>query len=125
MNDTHTTLGDIWRLRNAAAQTLGLAEDQMRRAVEAADDDALVGLIETFSPARSAGPEWTRTFEPLVERLWTWRDGATMARLAEIFAARGPAWAGVANALSAAQGEALRAGLRHPAWARQPAFTTN
>jgi hypothetical protein len=117
-------LGDLWRLRNAAAQTLLLSEEQMRRAVEGASVDDLVALIECFSPARSTGPEWTRTFELLVERLWAWRDDETMLALATVFGARGVPWAAVANALGAEHGAAVRTGTRHPAWARLPAFTT-
>jgi hypothetical protein len=123
MSDDPMTLSEVWRVRNAAAATLGLAEDQMRRAIRAASQDELVALIETFSPARSNGPEWIRTFEPLVERLWTWRDDATMAALAELFRQRGVPWAAVANALSPEEGGRIRDTLRHPAWSRLPAFT--
>ena len=117
-------LCDAWRIRNAAAVTLGLAEDQMRRIVRDADVDELVSLIETFSPARSAGPEWTRTFEPLAERLWAWRDDATMEALAEVFRARGMPWMAVANAFSPENGAQFRATSRQPAWARLPAFAS-
>ena len=117
------TLDEIWRVRNAAATTLGLIEDQMERAVRAASVDDLVALIEGFSPARSSGTEWTRTFEPLVERLWTWCDDATMAALADVFRARGMPWMGVTNALLSANGSTIRADIRHPAGARLPAFT--
>lgn len=123
MNDNQTSsLRDIWRVRNAAAETLSLAEEQMRRAVRQASLDELVALIDGYSPALSAGPEFTRTFDPLVERLWTWRDDATVAKLAEVYKARGPAWAGVTNALLPENGKRIRSGLRHPAWARMPAF---
>lgn len=122
MNDQTASLGDLWRVRNAAAVTLGLTEDQMRRAVRAASVEDLVALIESFSPARSTGPEWARTFEPLMERLWGWRDDTTMAALAEVFRARGVPWASVTNALSPENGAKLRDGVRHPAWARLPAF---
>ncbi|MGE0224856.1 MAG: hypothetical protein AB7S57_16435 [Acetobacteraceae bacterium] len=124
MSTDSVTLGEVWRLRNAAAVTLGLSEDQMRRTVRDASVEALLGLLETFSPARSTGPDWTRTFEPLVERLWLWRDDATMAALSDAFAAKGPAWAGVAHALSPEEGARIRKGVRHPAWARLPAFTS-
>lgn len=125
MNDNQSisgpaTLGELWRLRNAAAATLSLTEDQMRRAVVVAHVEELIALIDHFSPARAVGPEWTRTFEPLVERLWTWRDDATMAALAEAYRARGPAWATVVNTLAPEQGAKIRAGLSHPAWARLP-----
>jgi hypothetical protein len=115
-------LGELWRVRNAAATALALSEEQMRRALREADLAQLVALIEMFSPARSTGPEWTRTFEPLVERLWAWRDDATMAALAEVFRARGMPWMAVTNALSPEQGALIRANLRQPAWARLPAF---
>jgi len=114
------TLDEIWHVRNAAAVTLGLCEDQMRRAVRAASVEDLVALIEDFSPARSTGPDWTRTFEPLIERFWAWRDDADMAALAEIFQARGMPWMAVANALSPKQNTRIR----QPAGARMPAFTT-
>jgi len=62
---------------------------------------------------------WMRTFEPLVERLWTWRDNATMASLAEVFGK----WMAVSNALSPEHGARIRTSLQHPAWARLPAFS--
>ena len=116
-------LGELWAVRNAAAMTLALSEEQMRRAVRAASIEALVALVETYSPGRSPGPEWTRTFEPLVERLWTWRDDATMEVHGTVFRARGMAWAAVANALAPERGAVVRDQLRHPAWSRLPAFT--
>ncbi len=123
MTDDPVLLSEVWRVRNAAAVTLGLSEDQMRRAIRAASVDDIVALIETFSPARSTGPEWTRTFEPLVERLWLWRDDATMAALAAVFGQRGMPWAAVTHALSAEEGTRIRKTVRHPAWSRLPAFT--
>jgi hypothetical protein len=115
-------LVDTWKDRNAAALSLARDEERMRRAVREADGAALVALIETFSPARSNGPEWTRTFEPLVERLWAWRDDVTMAALADVFRARGMPWMAVTNALSPENGARIRGSLGHPAWARLPAF---
>jgi len=120
MSNEHATLAEVWRVRNAAAATLFLAEEQARRAVQAASLDQLVALIETFAPGRSSGPEWTRSFEPLVERLWGWRDDATLAALAEVFRARGMPWAAVANALSPEQAARNRGIARQPAWARMP-----
>lgn len=118
-----TRLDDLWRLRNATATALALSEEQMQRAVREASLDELVAMIETFSPARSAGPEWTRTFEPLVERLWAWCDDSTMAELADAFRKKGMPWIAVTNALSADHGARVRSDLRQPAWARLPAFT--
>jgi hypothetical protein len=45
-----------------------------------------------------------------------------MAALADAFRARGVPWMAVTNALSPENGERIRASLRHPAWARLPAF---
>jgi hypothetical protein len=123
MSNEQATLIEFWRVRNAAATTLALTEEQMRRAVRDASIEELVTLIETFAPARSAGPEWTRTFEPLVERLWTWRDDETIATLAEVFRSRGMPWMAVTNALAPERGVLTRTTLRQPASARLPAFT--
>ena len=122
MTDTSSSLGSLWRTRNAAAQSLAHTEEQMQQAIRSATVDDLAKLIEMFSPARTGGPEWTRTFEPLIERLWAWRDDATMAALAGVFRAKGMPWMAVASALAPEHGAATRAGLRHPAWARLPAF---
>jgi hypothetical protein len=110
-------LDECWRIRNAAATSLALSEQQMRRAIEEATIDELVGLIETFAPGRSTGPEWTRSFDALVERLHAWRDSETLAALAESFRARGMPWIAVTNALSAEQAAGVRA-------ERLPGFTS-
>jgi hypothetical protein len=117
-------LDECWRLRNAAAASLVFSEEQMRRAVQQASVADLVALLEDFSPGRSAGPEWTRSFEPLIERLWAWCDDETMAALAEVFRAKGMPWMAVTNALAPEHGVRIRSELRHPAWARLPALAT-
>jgi len=117
-------LCESWKMRNAATTMLMLTEEQMRHAVQEADVTRIISLIETFTPARSAGPEWTRTLEPLMERLWAWRDDETMAVLAEAFRARGMPWVAVTNALSPEFGAQSRANARQPAWARLPAFSS-
>ena len=124
MNNGSATLGELWRVRNAAAATLELTEAHMQRAVKSASLEDLIILIESFAPGQATGPEWTRTFEPLAERLWAWRDDATLAALALTFRTRGVPWAAVTNALSPEQGARSRDTLRHPAWARLPAFGT-
>ena len=115
-------LREIWRVRNATADALALGEELMQRAIRAASVEQLAAMIEACSPARSTGPEWTRTFEPLVERLWLWRNDATMAALAALFRVRGLPWAAVSNAFAPEHGARIRADLRQPAWARLPAF---
>ena len=115
-------LTDAWALRNATAEALLKAEDHVRQAVEGASVAELIALIEAFSPARSPGTEWSRSFEPLVERLWAWCDAESMAALEAEFQARGIPWMAVANALAPERGEELRGRLRQPAWSRFPSF---
>jgi hypothetical protein len=118
------SLREVWELRNAAASTLIKTEDQLRRLLETANVEDIVSLLEAFSPARSPGPDWTRTFEPLVERLWTWCDAAMLAAVEAEFRSRGPNWLAVANALAPERGEQLHAQLsRGSAQSRLPAFT--
>jgi hypothetical protein len=118
------TLRPTWELRNAAAETLIRAEEQFHKQLHAATVADLVTLLEAFSPARSPGPEWTRSFDPLVERLWAWCDPELLAQVEASFRQRGGAWAPVANALSPEHGEELRRRLqRGAAGARLPRFT--
>ena len=116
-------LADTWALRNAAADVLVKTEEHVKRLIQDASAEELIALVEAFSPTRSPGPEWTRSFEPLVERMWAWCDPATLAAVEASFRERGPAWMGVANDFTPERGEELRRRLRHPAWARYPAFT--
>ena len=46
------TLDEVWRVRNAAAVTMGLAEDQMRRAVGAASIEEIVARRSMFNSCR-------------------------------------------------------------------------
>jgi hypothetical protein len=120
------TLRESWELRNAAALTLIKTEEQVRRLLEAADVAEIVGLLEAFSPARSPGPEWTRTFDALTERLWTWCDADRLAAVEAEFRGRGPNWLSVANALAPEHGAKVQAQLRRHAGggeARLPPFT--
>lgn len=119
----HCGLRDAWALRNAAAQALLLTEGHMQCLVEEASIDELIALVEAFSPSRSPGPEWTHTFEPLVERLWAWCDDERMAALEAAFRARGLPWMAVANDFAPERGAELRGRLRQFAWARLPTFT--
>lgn len=124
MTSVRGQLRETWELRNAATLALLKTEAQVRRALETASLDELVGLVESFSPARSPGVEWTRTFEPLVERIWAWCPPATIQALHETFAARGLPWLAVTNAFSPEHGQQIKARLsRQPAWSRLPAFT--
>jgi hypothetical protein len=120
------SLRDTWALRNAAALTLIKTEDQLRRLLERADVAEIVGLLDAFSPARSPGPEWTRTFDPLIERLWTWCDATTLAALEAEFRGRGPNCVPLANALTPEHGAEVHAQLRRGTGggeARLPPFT--
>jgi hypothetical protein len=115
---------DVWQLRNAAASTLVRAEEHMRRLLASSTLDEVVALLEAFSPGRSPGPEWTRSFEPLIERLWLSCDPDLLAGAEANFRDRGPAWAAIANSLTAEHGAELRGLIRrHSAQARLPAMT--
>jgi hypothetical protein len=119
-----TSLRETWELRNAAAMTLIKTEEQLRHQVQAATAEELISLLEAFSPARSPGPEWTRTFDPLIERLWAWCDPTTLSQVEAEFRGRGQPWAAVANSLAPERGEQLRQQLRRGSPAtRLPAFT--
>ena len=117
-------LREAWELRNAAAETLIKSELQVRHELEASSVEHLVALLDSFSPARSPGPEWTRSFEPLIERIWAWCDASTVTALEAEFRSRGAAWAPVANALGIDHGARVQAQLRAGlATARLPLFT--
>jgi len=119
-----TSLRGTWEMRNAAAETLIKVEYQLREMLTTASADDVVTLLESFSPARSPGPEWSRSFDPLVERLWAWCEPALLAEVEANFRARGQPWAAVANALLPDHGEHVRQRLRAPsAPSRLTAFT--
>jgi len=118
------TLRATWELRNCAAGTLILAEEQLQKQLRAATAADLITLLEAFSPARSPGPEWTRSFDPLVERVWVWCDPELVAQVEASFRQRGGAWVPVANALSPDYGEQVRQRLQRGAeGVRLPRFT--
>lgn len=113
-----------WELRNAAAETLVKIEYQLRSQCQAASADDMVALLETFSTARSPGPEWTRSFDALVEHLWQWCDPALLAEIEANFRARGAPWTAIANALSAEYGTRVRQRLsQSTAPSRLPPFS--
>jgi len=118
------TLRDGWELRNAAAATLVKTEEQFRRVLATSGPDQVTALLEAFSPARSPGPEWTRSLEPLVERLWLWCDPETLAAVEGVFRERGPAWLAIANFLTPEHGAVVQSRLtRVSHQSRLPAFT--
>lgn len=121
--DDMRTLGGAWAMRNAAAAVLTKAEEQMHLLLADATAEQLVELVESFSPTRSPGPEWSRTFDPLVERIWSWASPPAIASVEEHFRARGPVWAAVANAFTASHGEQIAARLAARPGARLPALT--
>ena len=117
-------LRQSWALRNAAATTLLLIEEQLRSTLATATAEEIVALLDDFSPARSPGPEWTLSFDPLVERLWMWCDPQVLADVKAQLDARGSNWTPMANALAPAHGELVRATVqRGTAPSRLPSFT--
>jgi len=117
-------LKDAWVMRNATTQAMLLAEAHMQAEITSASIEELIALVETFSPTRSSGPDWTRSFEPLAERLWLWCSDETMAALEANFTARGMPWMAIANIFSPERGVQLRERVRPPAGSRFPRFTT-
>lgn len=108
----------------AATETLLRTEYLLRDALRPASAEDVIALLETFSPARSPGPEWTRSFDALVEHLWTWCDASVMAEAESQMRARGPGWAAVANALTSENGERVRQRLQRPQVpSRMPPFS--
>jgi hypothetical protein len=117
------TLVDAWKLRNSAAETLIKAEEHVHDLVRDADVEQLTRLIESFTATRAPGPEWSRSFDALAERLWAWCRPETLAALEADFRARGKGWEPMANAFTEKHGEALRRQVRRASGARYPAFT--
>jgi len=117
------SLREAWELRNAAAESLVKTEEHVRRVLSSASVDDIVELVDAFSPARSPGPEWTRSFDPLVERLWAWCDAAVLAAVKAEYDKRGSAWAAIANALAPEEGERIRTALGRNTINRLPPFT--
>jgi hypothetical protein len=122
--ESAVSLRDAWALRNAAAATLVKTEEQVRRLLAAATPEQVIALLESFSPGRSPGPDWTRSLEPLIERLWLWSDPETLAEAESVFRGRGPAWLAIANFLAPDHGARVRAQVRrHSHQSRLPALT--
>ncbi|MBV8714168.1 MAG: hypothetical protein JO020_09445 [Chloroflexi bacterium] len=118
------SLRGLWDLRNAAAETLVRVELVMRDALQTVSAEEVIALLETFSPARSPGPEWTRSFDPLVEHLWTWCDSSVLADAEARLRQRGGPWNAIANALTPENGERIRNRLQHKQLpSRIPPFT--
>jgi hypothetical protein len=122
--DTAVTLRDLWELRRAAAATLLAAEEQFARLLRGATPEQVTELLERFSPTHSSGPEWSRSFDLVIEHIWAWCSNETLALVEAEFRGRGPSWAGIANALSAQHGTDVRQrlGRRFPQ-ARLASFT--
>ena len=122
--DEHLLLRASWDLRIAAAETLIKIEVQLRDALQAASAEDVIAMLEAFSPARSPGPEWTRTFDALVEHLWCWCAPSVLETAESALRTRAGQWAAVANALTPEYGAKVRARLAHPPVpSRMPPFT--
>lgn len=118
------SLPDTWELRNSAAETVVRLEEHLRRQLSSAEPAELTTLFEGFSPTRTRGPEWTRSFEPLLERVWTWVDDDVIASVEREFRSRGPIWQAVANSLTVEYGTNLRGRLKAaPRRSQFPGFT--
>jgi len=114
-------LAAAWTHRNTLAEALDQALDWVAAELRRASIEELIDFLGSFVPARSLGPEWTASFERLVEQLWEHLPPDTLARLEAEFRARGPIWAPVANSLTPEHGDRLRSRRWHPSGARRPA----
>lgn len=115
-------LSAAWTHRNTLAEALDQALDLLAVELRAVSTADLIDFLGGFSPARSPGPEWTATFERLVEQLWEHLDPAILAEIEAAFRARGPIWAAFANSFTPQHGEHLRAARWHPGGAKRAAI---
>jgi hypothetical protein len=114
-------LAAAWAHRTTLAEALDQALDWVARELRTATADDLIDFLGGFAPARTQGPEWTNTFERLVEQMWETVPAETLAQVEAAFRARGPIWAPVANSFTPEHGERLRGRRWHPAGARRAA----
>lgn len=114
-------LAAAWTHRNTLAEALDQALNWVGRELRGASAPELIDFLGGFAPARAAGPEWTASFERLVEQIWEHVSAATLAEIEAEFRRRGPIWAPVANSFLPANGDRLRERRWHPAGARRAA----
>ena len=110
-----------WTHRNTLAEALDQALDWVGVELRRASAEQLIDFLGGFSPARAPGPEWTSSFERLVEQMWEHVPAETLAAIEADFRARGPIWAPIANSFAPEHGERLRGRIWHPAGARRAA----
>lgn len=110
-----------WTHRNTLAEALDQALDWVGVELRRASAEQLIDFLGGFSPARAPGPEWTASFERLVEQMWEHVPAETLAAIEADFRARGPIWAPIANSFTPEHGERLRGRIWHPAGARRAA----
>lgn len=114
-------LAAAWTHRNTLAEALDQSLDWVGRELRKASAAELIEFLGGFAPARAAGPEWTASFERLVEQMWENVSAETLTEIEAEFRRRGPIWAPVANSFLPANGDRLRAHRWRPAGARRPA----
>ena len=114
-------LAAAWTHRNTLAEALDQALDWVARELRCASVDELIDFLGGFSPARAPGPEWTASFERLVEQMWEHVPAETLAEIEAAFRARGPIWAPVANSFTPEHGARLRGRRWRPSGARRAA----
>lgn len=115
------SLAAAWTHRNTLAEAMDQALDWVTAELRRASVEDLIDFLGSFSPARAAGPEWTASFERLVEQMWEHLSAETLAQIEAHFRTRGPMWAPVANSFTPEHGERLRERRWRPGSARRPA----
>ena len=116
-------LASTWALRNTLASALEQTLDRVTQELLAASHEERIEFIDGFMPNRSPPPEWTASFERLVELIWLTLPADVVAAIHKEYANRpGPMWKPVAEKFAVAQGERLGAQIWQPTGARRPAI---
>jgi hypothetical protein len=114
-------LAAAWMHRNTLAEALDQTLDWVGRELKQASAEELIDFLGGFSPARAPGPEWTASFERLVEQMWEYVAPETLARIEAEFRGRGPIWAPIANSFTSEHGARLRERRWRPSGTRRAA----
>ena len=115
-------LSATWTLRNTIAEALEQTLEILERDLQDATHEERIEFIDGFMPNRSPAPEWTGSFERLVELIWGALPQDSIKAIEQEYENRpGPMWKPVARKFSDAEGENIRAKKWHPTGARKPA----
>ena len=116
------SLSETWTLRNTIAKALEQTLEVLERDLLEATHEERIEFIDGFMPNRSPAPEWTASFERLVELIWRSLPKDSIKAIEQEYENRpGPMWKPIARKFSNAEGENIQANTWHPTGARKPA----